>query len=182
MISTETCKVKYSGNDSTTIFPYTYKINDAKHLVVLIADADDKQTLLVLDTDYSVSDVGEEDGGNVTYPIAGDPLPTGSTIAIYRDAPYKQLSDFIMQGPWSPATIEGALDYAVMLVQQLEEKISRAFLVSVTGDGEVAAVNIVLLWDGTKLYLDKTNYPDTYLYLDDGDFVFVKAGVEDTRI
>ena len=182
MISTETCKVKYSGNDSTTVFPYTYKIDDSEHLVVLVADENDEQTLLVLDTDYSVSGVGVEGGGNVTYPIAGDPLPTDSTITIYRDAPNKQLADFIMQGSWSPAALEGALDYAVMLIQQLEEKISRAFLVSITGDGEVAAVDIALLWDGTKIYPDKTNYPDTYIYLDNGDFVFVKAGVEDTRI
>ena len=81
-IATDNNLNQYDGNDATTVFPYTYKINDDVHLVVVLTDTDGNDTTLVLDTDYTVSGVGEASGGNVTYPISGDPLATGEKLTI----------------------------------------------------------------------------------------------------
>ena len=119
-IASENQKNLYSGNDATTIFAYEFKINDEEHLEVIIADADDEQDTLVLNTDYTVSGVGEDEGGNVTL---GDltaycdqaTLPTGWTVAINRTPPLTQLTDLANQGPFAAQTIEDVFDYLTMV-------------------------------------------------------------------
>lgn len=135
MISTETSKVRYSGNDSTTVFPVTFPFSEDSHLQVIVADENDTQTVLVLDTDYSVSGAGES-SGSVTYPISGDPLPAGSTITINRVVPLKQLTDFENQGGFFAETHEDAFDYLMMAIQQQQEAIDRSVKVSVTSGQE----------------------------------------------
>ena len=54
-ISTAVSQKVYDGNDSSTIFPYTFKIDSSSHLTVIIADSNDVQYTLVLDTNYTVS-------------------------------------------------------------------------------------------------------------------------------
>lgn len=135
MIATEVSKKRYLGNDATTIFPYTFRIDAAADLTVIIADAVDIQTVLVLDVDYTVSGVGVETGGNVTYPIAGAPLPLGSSITIYRHLDILQSTNFINQGEFYAETHESTFDTVVMLIQQMQEQLDRTFKVtSTSGD------------------------------------------------
>lgn len=131
MISTETSKVRYSGNDSTTVFPLTFPFLEDSHLEVIVADENDVQTTLVLDTDYSVSGAGGS-SGSVTYPISGEPLPAGHTITINRVVPLKQLTDFENQGGFFAETHEDAFDYVTMALQQMQEELDRSVKVSVT--------------------------------------------------
>lgn len=148
-ISAETSQARYTGNATTTIFPYAFKILDAAHIEAIIADANDEnQATLVLDTDFSVSGVGEDAGGNVTYPISGTPLPAGWTITISRVVPLKQLTDLQNQGGFFPETHEDALDYARMVDQQQQEQLDRAVKVSktsgLTGDDLMASIQATL--------------------------------------
>ena len=125
-IATTTSKVSYDGNDSATTFPYPYKIFSADELEVILTDTDSDNTTLVLNTDYTVTGVGVSTGGNVEYPISGDPLATGEILTINRLVDLLQETDLEEQGAFSANTIERMSDFLTMQTQQLQEQIDRS--------------------------------------------------------
>jgi hypothetical protein len=99
-------------------FTYAFKILDKTHLAVYQDGA-----LLVVDTDYTVSGVGDDAGGLVTFinaPVAG------TTIAIIRAAPYTQEVSLPLGGIFPSTSVEAALDQQTMLAQQLKEITDRS--------------------------------------------------------
>lgn len=130
----------YIGNGVTTIFNYGFKIISEDHLLVIRADSAGNETTLVIDTDYIVSDVGNDSGGAVALLVAP---AAGQTITILRNVPIVQETDLENQGAYYAETIEAALDLAAMRDQQLAEKLSRAVLVPASEDdtgGDLAGV------------------------------------------
>lgn len=127
-----------SGNGSTTVFPYNFKIDAEEDLKVIIADANDNQTVLVLNTDYTVTGVGNDNGGNIAYPISGDPLPSGWSITRKRVVDVEQQTDFANQGGFFAETHEDSFDYLTMIAQQQAEELNRCVKVSETSglDGD----------------------------------------------
>lgn len=124
-ISSETIRNDYTGNGSTTVFPYTFKTLAASDLKVVTRDPDtDIETELVLNTDYTVSGVGSASGGNVTFATA----PAADVVVtIISDAPYTQTTDIRNQGQFYPSVHEDAFDKIMRRVQQLREKLTRSF-------------------------------------------------------
>ncbi|HEX7080369.1 MAG TPA: glycosyl hydrolase family 28-related protein [Gammaproteobacteria bacterium] len=119
----------FSGNDSTTSFPFSFKVYAKDHLQVILTSATGVEAELTLDSDYSVSlnaDQDDDPGGSITYPISGDPLATGEKLTIVTTQPAIQDTVLVSGGAWFPKTIEKRLDWLTILVQQLEEKVSRA--------------------------------------------------------
>ena len=57
-ISTTTIKNSYSGNGSTSVFNYTFKITDEDHIQVIIRSAAGTETTKTKTTHYTVSGVG----------------------------------------------------------------------------------------------------------------------------
>src|SRR5690349_13863737 len=90
----------FVGNGATTVFPYTFNMVDEDYIrVTRYTIADGTVNELVLDTDFSITDVGEEGGGDVTFPLGGSIYPTLSSsyrIVIERVVPYEQ--DVEVQG------------------------------------------------------------------------------------
>ncbi|MEH2574426.1 hypothetical protein [Bradyrhizobium sp. AZCC 1708] len=122
----------YTGNGVTTIFNYGFRILDEDHLKVIRTQGG-VETVLVIDTDYIVSDVGEAGGGQVALTIA----PTAAqTITILRNVPFTQETDLENQGPYFAETIEASLDLSVMRDQQIEERLSRTIMVPASGAGD----------------------------------------------
>ena len=130
-ISTETIKSQHSGNDVATSFVYAFRIFDKEDLEVTVLSASGAETTLILDTDYTVTGVGN-DSGTVEYPISGDPLATGDTITIVSAAAYEQETDLENASAPFQETHEAAFDYMTRLIQQVKEKVDRAYVVSVT--------------------------------------------------
>ncbi len=126
-ISSETCSITASGDDTNTEFGFNFIIPYQADGVTPAVDAftttDGTDTQLVLDVDYSIAGVGDEDGGTVTYPLSGDPLATGSTITILRDVAYVQPYSFPNQG-FRPDQVEAAFDWVVMQNQQLNRRLT----------------------------------------------------------
>lgn len=133
-VSASNSKNIYDGNDATTVFPYTYKVLDSAHLTVIRTDADDAETTLVLDTDYTMDGVGEASGGNVTYPKTGSPLPTGEKLTLVREVPLLQLTDYHNQGGFYPETTEEQFDLDVMMMQSLQEQLDRCLKTQISSD------------------------------------------------
>lgn len=153
VISTETTRNEYVGNGSTAIFAYGFRILDADSI-----DVYDAGVLQVRGADYTVSNVGVESGGNITFTTP--PLNLASIILL-RDEPYDQLDD-ISGGAWSSmAAAEDSLDKTTMQIQQLVEQAGRAATVPATSllgpivlpDGSTNA-NEYIKWNAAGTQLD----------------------------
>ena len=69
-ISTTTIKNSYSGDGSTTVFNYTFKITDQDHIEVLTRTSAGTESTKTITTDYTVSGVGNANGGSVAFTTA----------------------------------------------------------------------------------------------------------------
>ncbi|WP_454618379.1 hypothetical protein [Bradyrhizobium cenepequi] len=148
----------YIGNGVTTIFNYGFRILDENHLKVIRTEAG-VETVLVIDTDYIVSDVGSASGGQIALVVA----PTAAqTITILRNAPFTQETDLENQGPYFAETIEQALDLAAMRDQQLRELLNRAFVLPAAASGVNTDAIIAAVLSFSKVYLGpKADEPTT---------------------
>ena len=113
----------YPGNNVTVVFGFGFKIVDASHIIVIVRDAEEDENVLQLNTDYTVSGVGDDNGGSITTTV---PLPIGHELTILRNVPFVQETDWENQGEYYAETVEDAFDLAVMRDQQLKEELGRA--------------------------------------------------------
>jgi hypothetical protein len=128
-VSSSTNRVSYNGNGSTTVFAYTFKAFDQDDLTVIIRSADGTETVKTITTDYTVSGIGEDGGGNVTF---GTAPATGQTVVILREQPFVQELDLVPNDPFPAEVLEGALDKLTFMVQQHEEVLGRTIKASRT--------------------------------------------------
>jgi hypothetical protein len=130
-ISTTTIKNSYSGNSSTDVFAYTFKITSNSEMQVIIRSSAGVETVKSLSTHYNVSGAGNSSGGNVTF-TSGNIPATGETVILRRDTTQTQGMDLIDNDPMSADTIETAHDKSMALIQELQEEVDRSFKVSRT--------------------------------------------------
>ena len=123
----------YSGNGVATSFSYTVKISSTSHLKLVHTDDDAVETVLVLDTDYTVNGAGDAGGGTVDFPKGGSSystLATGEKLAIIYAFPIEQTTDLPDTGRIFNESVEDQLDYMTVLDNQHEEKFDRAVLLT----------------------------------------------------
>lgn len=111
--------VTYTGNNVTTIFPFGFRVDAAEHLVVTLITIASGASVIVNPANYTITGLTAPGGGSITYPNAGAPLTTAYQINIKRIVPLLQLLDIGQQSAFSPEVLEQALDYIVMMIQQL---------------------------------------------------------------
>lgn len=150
-------KIIYNCNGAQLVFPYTFRIFQDSDLVVsLYTIATGATSLLVLNTDYSVSGAGEELGGNVTLLIAA---PSSSyKLIIQRILPITQLIDFVEYDIHPADAHDDGLDKLTMICQQLAEIMGRAIIFdpTITGVSNVMPIpqaNFILGWNPTATAL-----------------------------
>ncbi len=108
-------------------------------MFVYFTDASGNSVLLN-NTQYSISGIGNANGGTVTYPLSGSPIAAGTSLTMIRILAYQQLTDLINQGGYYPDVVEAALDYLTMLTQQLTEAQNRALSLAVESDGSISVI------------------------------------------
>jgi len=128
-ISSTTVKVSYSGNSSTTVFAYTFKILDDDEIQVIIRSANGTETIKTKTTHYTVSGVGSAGGGNITFLVA--PV-TGETVVLKRNTTKTQETDYVANDPFPANSHEEALDRVTMVAQEIQEELQRAIKLSKT--------------------------------------------------
>jgi len=128
-ISTTIIKNSYSGDGSTTVFPYTFKISAEADIQVIIRASNGTETVKTLTTDYSVSGVGSASGGNVTMVTA--PSAT-ETLVIRRETTQTQTVDLVENDPFTAETVESAFDKSIAVAQELQEEVDRSIKLSRT--------------------------------------------------
>jgi hypothetical protein len=152
----------YDGNDSATSFAFNFKVfaleDGSTTLAVTLKDSDGAESTLVEGVDYSVSGVGDDAGGSITYPLSGSPLATGQKLFLTPALPLEQQTDLTNQGGAYKETTEEALDYLLMVDKGQQEQIDRAVKYSIgatataTELGAIAADQILgTNADGTQI-------------------------------
>lgn len=122
-VSTEVNENTYTGNGTTTVFPYQFRIFSKSDLVVQVSDLNENVTTLTLDTNYTVSGAGGYRGGNVTLMA---PLASGWRISIARELEITQDTDLRNQGKFFAETHEDVFDRLTMLIQQVYRRFGLA--------------------------------------------------------
>ena len=130
-VSSTTVKNSYSGNSSTTVFAYSFKIFADSDLQVIIRSSTGTETTKTLTTHYTVSGAGDASGGNVTF-TSGNTPATGETVVIRRGVPQTQAIDYIANDPFPAESHEEGLDRATMTTQQVQEELDRSIKLSRT--------------------------------------------------
>lgn len=125
-IPTPVARNNYIGTGLTSVYAYTFPILSASHLEVWTQgdELDDESELLVLNTDYTVSGVGTLSGGNVTL---ASPLADGFRLTIRRVIPMVQATSIRDNSQYFASIHENTFDYITMLLQQVQDVVSRTF-------------------------------------------------------
>ena len=124
----------YTGNDTTAVYNYTYKVFLEGDLKVLVRNTTtDVETELTLITDYTVSGVGDLSGGSITLVDAGQAwisassnLDSGYSLTVKRVASLTQGTDIRNQGDFFPEIHENFFDKSVMIDQQQQDELDRS--------------------------------------------------------
>src|SRR5688500_9617787 len=116
---------RHIGNGAATEFAYDFLVQDEDDLKVYLYDTATQGRTLLDAAVYDVTGIDDPDGGTVTYPLSGDPLPSTKWIIIERDVLPTQDMEISNQGGFFPSVLEDQLDRIVMQVQQLYEAQAR---------------------------------------------------------
>jgi hypothetical protein len=133
-IASTTNRNNYTGNGSTEIYNYTFRIFSEDDLLVTVREiATGEETTLVKTTDYTVTGVSNSAGGTVVLVDAnqdwldadGD-LDSAYEISIRRVLDLVQETDIRNQGDFYPEGHEDQFDKCVMIAQQQQDEIDRS--------------------------------------------------------
>lgn len=99
------------ANGVTTVFPYAFKIIQATDLLVTVDGV-----VKVLNVDYTLTGVGIDGGGNVTFAVA----PADQALVVRKRAmAYERITDYQQLGDLQSPTLNNDQDAPVLMIQQL---------------------------------------------------------------
>lgn len=140
-VSAQTPIKRSTANGVTTVFPYDFKILAAADLEVSLDGV-----VKTLTTDYTLSGVGDDAGGNVTMLSAP---ANGVTVIRRRNMAYTREVDYQDQGELPTDTLDDDQDAPILMIQQVAEGLSRA----VSLPPESSGVSLELPTPGALQYL-----------------------------
>ena len=123
-VSSTTSRNQYTATSGQTVFPYTFEIFDKDDVAVL-----QNGTLLSEGTNYTVSGVGNNSGGNITLVVGAT---AGDVLTIYRDMAYQRLTDYQNSGDFLAQEVNDDFDRLWLAVQQNEQGTDRAIVKPIT--------------------------------------------------
>lgn len=119
----------WAGNGVNTIFDFDFLINSENELSVFKTDNKGIQTALKLNVDYTITQIGNKDGGNITFPILGSNyvvLKEDEKITLMLKIPVAQTSPYGTSKKLNLKSLEYSLDYIVRLIQMVNRVAQRA--------------------------------------------------------
>ncbi len=122
----------FTGNGSTTAFPFAFKVFAASDAYVVRANTLGVETVLTMGTDYTVtlnSNQNSNPGGTVTLTSA---LASNFKLVITSAVPNLQPVDITNNGGFYPKVINDALDRVTVMVQQNAQEAGRGIKVPIT--------------------------------------------------
>ncbi len=109
-VTNTTARNQYTATAGQTIFAYTFEVYNKNDLVVLQND-----TTLAEGTNYTVSGVGSDTGGNITLTSGAT---AGDIITVYRDMALERLTDYQNAGDFLAAEVNEDFDRLWLATQQ----------------------------------------------------------------
>lgn len=158
------------GNGVAVSFPYNFMIpgtvDDPQFLVYLVESATGTKTPLQVDADFTISGLGNDSGGFVTYPLSGAPLASTHMIVIQSAMPYEQQTDVFNSGTLYLQSIEDQFDNTIRLIQQMNDRLSRTFTFGIGAEGQYElfpAPDKLIGWNFDGTALENKDLESTYL-------------------
>lgn len=160
----------FAGNGVQTNFPFGFKVFAAGDVLVVRADANATETVLVLGADYTVTLNPNQDdapGGEI---VLTAPLAVGLTLAATSDIDALQPVTVTNGGGFFPSVFNGVFDRLTILVQQLLERMTRTMSIPLTASGVTSLqvpvrASAVLQWSADGTQLTAVTLPDLSLSL-----------------
>lgn len=151
MLDTTASSITYNGNGATTSFDYPFKIFAATEIEVWLTDAAGAETQINSDN-FTVSGAGDDAGGSVLYPVAGNPVATGEKLTLRRILAVKQdFFDPSNNTAFQAEVLEDSADKTLAIIQQVKTDVDRSLRGSLTSsiDPELpeAEAGKVLAWN-----------------------------------
>lgn len=154
-VTTSDSSVTYTGNSSTTQFPYSFVVPDEASLKVELLTISTGARTVLTSSDYSVTGIGDSSGGTVTYPTSGTAIDSDTKIIIYRQVALTQETSVTNQTAYFADVVEAVWDKHTMALQEQKEEARRSIKIERGGVTDITfpanmATNTTLRWDGAK--------------------------------
>ncbi len=131
-VSTQTNKVSYTGTGANTALAINFPfINSSELTVTRRVTSTGVETTMILTTDYTVTG-GDFSTGTLTVVDGATDFPSIVTWTIERNTPLTQLTDYVANDNFGAGTHENALDKAMYVNQDQEDKIDRSLRVPIS--------------------------------------------------
>ena len=129
-VADNTSRNQYTATSGQTVFAYTFEIVDKGDIVVL-----KNGTTLSEGADYSVSNVGNENGGNVTLTVGAT---TGDILTLYRDMPYSRTQNYTNSGDFLASEVNSDFDNLWLAGEQTNRAFSQSIRKPITDSDSIS--------------------------------------------
>ena len=143
-VADNTSRNQYSATSGQTVFAYTFEIVDKDDIVVL-----KNGTTLSEGTDYAVSNVGNDGGGNVTLTVGAT---TGDVLTLYRDMPYSRTQNYTNSGDFLASEVNSDFDNLWLAGEQTNRAFSQSIRKPIT-DSDSISMELPEAADRTNSFL-----------------------------
>jgi hypothetical protein len=129
-VADNTSRNQYTATSGQTVFAYTFEIVDKDDVVVL-----KNGTTLSEGTDYTVSNVGNDSGGNVTLTVGAT---TGDILTLYRDMPYSRTQNYTNSGDFLASEVNSDFDNLWLAGEQTNRAFSQSIRKPITDSDSIS--------------------------------------------
>jgi hypothetical protein len=132
-VTNTTARNQYTATAGQTVFAYTFEVYNKNDLVVL-----KNSTTLSEGSNYTVSGVGSDSGGNITLAVGAT---AGDVITIYRNMALERTTDYQNSGDFLASEVNTDFDRLWLAIQQNATSDSRSVKKPVT---DLSSINMEL--------------------------------------
>ena len=129
-VADNTSRNQYTATSGQTVFAYTFEIVDKDDIVVL-----KNGTTLSEGTDYTVSNVGNDSGGNVTLTVGAT---AGDILTLYRDMPYARTQNYTNSGDFLASEVNSDFDNLWLAGEQTNRSFSQSIRKPITDSDSIS--------------------------------------------
>ena len=129
-VADNTSRNQYTATSGQTVFAYTFEIVDKGDIVVL-----KNGTTLSEGTNYTVSGVGAENGGNITLTVGAT---TGDIMTLYRDMAYVRTQNYADSGDFLASEVNTDFDNLWLAGEQTNRSFSQSIRKPITDSDSIS--------------------------------------------
>ena len=163
-VADNTSRNQYTATSGQTVFAYTFEIVDKDDIVVL-----KNGTTLSEGTDYAVSGVGTDSGGNITLTVGAS---TSDVLTLYRDMPYSRTQSYTNSGDFLASDVNSDFDNLWLAGEQTNRSFEQSVRKPIT-DSDSISMELPEAADRANKVLgfDENGAPSTTLVTSDAQTI-----------